>query len=184
MSYACHSLWHRVDERHAEGIVGVVSLLLNAGAGPNTDNGRPARQGEDAGTLVDAAEQSSRAVVTLMLDLDFPLDARRADDGATALHAAAYAGRADVVELLLGRGADVRALDGTWDCTALAWASVGSGERPHYVDDADWPAVVRTLVSAGSPTDDAWIGGKPPSEEVGALLTELGIRSVGGHSDE
>lgn len=130
---------------------------------------------EDIGAIADAAEYRDIASIRLMLDAGFPIDARRESDGATALHAAAYAGRNAIVELLLARGADVNALDGNWGSTALGWASVGSGERPRYAADADWAATVRTLVAAGSATNDAWIGGKPPSEQIGALLTELGI---------
>jgi ankyrin repeat protein len=110
----------------------------------------------------------------MMLDLGFPIGALRAD-GATALHAAAYAGRSAVVALLLSRGADVHAPDGQWGSSALAWATIGSGERPRYARDADWIDTVRTLLAAGSLTGDAWIGGKPPSEQVAAFLVEQGI---------
>jgi ankyrin repeat protein len=130
---------------------------------------------EDLGTLVDAAEYADPAAVRLMLDLGFPIGGRREDDGATALHAAAYAGRLAVVALLLERGADVRAQDGQWGASALAWATVGSGGAPRYTRDADWIGTVRTLLAAGSPVDDAWIDGKPPSEEVAAYLVEQGI---------
>ncbi|HEX3649653.1 MAG TPA: ankyrin repeat domain-containing protein [Pseudonocardiaceae bacterium] len=129
----------------------------------------------DVGSFADAAEYSDPAAVRLMLDLGFPVTVRRHEDGATALHAAAYAGRAGIVSLLLERGADVNAPDGQWGSTALAWASVGSGERPAYARDADWPATVRTLLAAGSTVADAWIGGKPPSEEVGTVLIEHGV---------
>jgi ankyrin repeat protein len=129
----------------------------------------------DLGVFADAAEYADIAAVRMMLDLGCPIGVRRDDDGATALHAAAYAGRAHVVALLLDRGADVAAPDGQWGSTALAWATVGSGERPRYARDADWVATVRTLLAAGAPVEDAWIGGKPPSEEIAALLIEHGI---------
>lgn len=129
----------------------------------------------DVGTLADAAEYADPAAVRMMLELGFPVAVRRPEDGATALHAAAYAGRVGIVALLLERGADVNAPDGQWGCTALAWASVGSGERPAYARDADWPATVRTLLAAGSTVEDAWIGGKPPSEDVGTVLIEHGV---------
>lgn len=133
---------------------------------------------DDLGAIADAAERADSDAVLLMLDVGFPIGARRPIDGATALHAAAYAGRADMVARLLDRGADVNARDGQWGATALAWASVGSGERPRYARDADWPATVRTLLAAGSTTDDAWIEGKPPGEDVAALLVELGIEDA------
>lgn len=138
--------------------------------------GLPARLTASAhGALADAAEYGSLAAVRLMLELGFPVGARRRGDGATPLHAAAYAGRLAIVEHLLAAGADVNTPDGQWQSTALAWATVGSGERPRYAVDPDWPGVVRALVAAGSTVEDAWIGGKPPSEEVASLLGELGI---------
>ncbi|HEY3750968.1 MAG TPA: ankyrin repeat domain-containing protein [Pseudonocardiaceae bacterium] len=135
---------------------------------------------EDLGAIADAAEYAEPVAVTFMLDLGFPIGALRAADGATALHAAAYAGRSSVVGLLLARGAGVNARDGQWGSTALAWAAVGSGEHPRYARDADWGATVRTLLAAGSTTDDAWLGGKPPSEEIAALLVENGIDEPDG----
>jgi ankyrin repeat protein len=135
---------------------------------------------EDLGAIADAAEYAEPVAVTFMLDLGFPIGALRAADGATALHAAAYAGRSSVVGLLLARGAGVNARDGQWGSTALAWAAVGSGEHRRYARDADWGATVRTLLAAGSTTDDAWLGGKPPSEEIAALLVENGIDEPDG----
>jgi ankyrin repeat protein len=122
--------------------------------------------------LVRAAERGSTSAVALMLDLGIPIDAR-GDDGATALHAAAYSGSAATVELLLHRGADVQARDATWNSTPLDWAIVGSGERPASAPAPDWPATVRILLAHGSSTDDSWLGpdeSKPPSPEVAVLL--------------
>jgi hypothetical protein len=65
-----------------------------------------------------------------MLDLGFPAGARVGDDGATALHSAAYSGSPGTVRVLLDCGADIEARDTTWDSTPLVWAMVGSGERP------------------------------------------------------
>jgi ankyrin repeat protein len=128
----------------------------------------------DLGALADAAEYGTTVAVGLMLDVGFPVGAPR-EDGATPLHAAAYAGRTAVIEFLLAHGADVNVPDGRWGSTPLAWATVGSGERPRYATDADWPGAVRALLAAGSATADAWIDGKPPSEEVAAVLVEHGI---------
>src|SRR5207253_581734 len=49
----------------------------------------------DQAALIAAAERGNLAAVRLMLELGFPIDARREDtddDGATALHAASWAG--------------------------------------------------------------------------------------------
>jgi ankyrin repeat protein len=130
---------------------------------------------DDCGALVDVAEHGPAAAVELMLDLGFPVGAHRPDDGGTALHAAAYEGRMDMVRLLVARGADVNARDRQWHSTALCWASVGSGERHSSGPDADWPATIRALLDAGSSLDGAWVAGKPPSEEVAEQLLGLGV---------
>jgi hypothetical protein len=129
--------------------------------------------------LVHAAEAGNEAAVSLMLDIGFPVDARR-DDGATALHAAAYAGSVPVVRLLLSRGADLEALDGNWQSPPLGWAVVGSGQRPTTSPHPDWIATVRALIEAGASTacislspDDP----KPPSAEVADLLRTYGVGS-------
>jgi hypothetical protein len=55
--------------------------------------------------------------------LDAGMDPGLASDGgATALHRAAYAGHAELVELLLARGAPREVTDTTWNTTPLVWA--------------------------------------------------------------
>jgi hypothetical protein len=96
-----------------------------------------------------AHEYDFRAVV--VLDLGFPAGLRGGDHGGTALHAAAYAGSAETVRLLLDRGAAIDARDSTWNDTPLGWAIVGSGERPTTSPDPDWIVTVRTLIEAEPP---------------------------------
>lgn len=135
----------------------------------------------DLGALVLAAEAGNEPAVTLMLDLGFPVDVRRDDGtatGVTALHAAAYAGSAAVVRLLLDRGADLEALDGRWESPPLDWAVVGSGERPATCPHPDWVATVRALIEAGASTGTISLAPddpKPPSAEVADLLRGYGI---------
>jgi ankyrin repeat protein len=124
----------------------------------------------DLATIVYAAGRAGVAAVGTMLDLGFPVDTRD-EDGQTALHEAAYAGRTDVVALLLARGATVDPLDGRWHSTPLCFATVGSGER----SDGDWLGTIRALLAAGASTKGVWVDGKPPSEEVAALLHTYGI---------
>jgi hypothetical protein len=114
-----------------------------------------------------------------MLDLGFPIGVH-SDDGATALHAAAYAGSAPVVRLLLGRGADPEAPDGQWDSPALEWAVMGSGERPDDCPAPDWVATVRVLIEAGASTECISSAlspdnSKPPGADVAELLRTHGI---------
>jgi ankyrin repeat protein len=136
----------------------------------------------DLALLVEAAEHAEPAAVRLMLDVGFPIESRL-KKGGTALHAAAYAGRPDMIALLLSRGADMDARDGAWEATPVAWASVGSGEPPRFRHDADWISAINVLVAAGASTEGAWVPGKPPSEEVAALLTSLGVYEPGTEED-
>jgi ankyrin repeat protein len=132
---------------------------------------------DELAALVPAAGAGESVAVELMLDLGFPVNVR-GEDGATPLHAAAYAGSATVIRLLLDHGADLAALDGTWQSPPLDWAIVGSGYRPATCPDPDWVAAVRVLIEAGASTaeislapDDA----KPPSAEVAELLRSYGL---------
>jgi ankyrin repeat protein len=133
------------------------------------------QQGE---ALVQAAEAGHSAAVSLMLDLGFPVDARGGDDGATALHAAAYSGSASTARLLIDRGADIEAHDTRWDSGPLDWAVVGSGQKPVTNAHPDWIATIRTLIEAGASTQDITLAPddpKPPSPEVAELLRGYGI---------
>lgn len=88
------------------------------------------------------------------------------------------AGSGRVIRLLLDHGADLAALDGTWQSARLDWAVVGSGFRSATCPDPDWVAAVRLLIEAGASTagispspGDA----KPPSAEVAELLGSYGV---------
>jgi hypothetical protein len=126
---------------------------------------------EDRAAIVDAAAGPA-AAVALMLDLGFsPGD--RNGLGEQPLHNAAYHGNAEVVRLLIGAGAELDARDARFDGTPLAYATVGSGEQAGR--PGEWAETVRLLIDAGAARDGAWIAGKPPSEEVIALLRSCGI---------
>jgi len=134
---------------------------------------------DEHGAIELAAERGDTEVVRLMLDLGFPIGARRGDHGSTALHAAAYAGSAETVRLLLARGADIEARDVTWDSTPLEWAKVGSGFRPQTSPDPDWAATVRVLLDAGASTETLELSPddlKPASAEVADILRAAGVR--------
>lgn len=134
--------------------------------------------GDERAAIIGAAEVGDTAAVTLMLDLGFPLETH-GDNGATALHTAAYAGSAGTVQILLDRGADIEARDATWNSTPLEWAAVGSGERPTTAPDPDWPRTVRILLENGASTDGISLAPddpKPPSQEVATLITSRDAR--------
>ena len=68
-----------------------------------------------------AAEHGRLDVIDQLLSADTPVDGVDAD-GSTALHEAAYSGRADSVRHLLARGADPRRRDSRFDSTPLGWS--------------------------------------------------------------
>lgn len=57
-----------------------------------------------------------------MLAADRSLAQARDEQGATALHHAAFEGRREIVELLLESGADINARDKRYDATPGGWA--------------------------------------------------------------
>jgi ankyrin repeat protein len=126
---------------------------------------------EDRAVIFQAAESRPAEALALMLELGFSPSARRF--GELPLHAAAYHGNAAGARLLLEAGAQVDARDERFESTALAFATVGSGERAGK--PGDWTGTVRLLIEAGASRDGAWIAGKPPGEEVADLLMRYGI---------
>ncbi|HET6952097.1 MAG TPA: ankyrin repeat domain-containing protein [Acidimicrobiales bacterium] len=130
----------------------------------------------DHRAIAHAADHGDLPAVALMLDLGFPLDAPVGDDGASPLHAAAGAGAAELVAFLIGRGAGIEAKDTTWAATPLCWATVGSGLGLGHHPRADWVSTVQTLITAGASTQGVWVAGKPPSDEVAAVLATHGVR--------
>ena len=135
---------------------------------------------EQGGALARAAQTGNVAGLAVMLDLGFAIEAR-GEFGGTPLHAAAYAGSADAAELLLSRGANLEALDTTWNDTPLSWAMVGSGEAPDSNPAADWLRTVDVLLLAGASTAGITLAPddpKPPSAAVADYLRGRGIGST------
>jgi ankyrin repeat protein len=144
------------------------------------DPGLPARLGEaeQAAALIRAAETGHIAALALMLDLGFGVGAHGGDNGGTALHAAAYAGSADAVRLLLDRGADVDARDETWDSHPVVWAAIGSSEARDFNPHPDWASTVQALLEAGANAADVTLSpdeDHQPSPEVATLLKQATI---------
>ena len=140
----------------------------------------------DLAALVAAAEHGNLASVALMLELGFPIDTRREatdDDGATALHAASWAGSAETVALLLDHGADLSARDTRWHSQPLAWALVGSGEAPDSAPAPDWTATVALLLDAGASLDGITVNSDEPKQPSPAVLELLRSRGLAVETD-
>ena len=131
----------------------------------------------DLAAVFAAAEHGNISAVQLMLDIGFPIGAR-GDDGATALHAAAYAGSAQTVNLLLAYGAELTARDTRWHSQPLEWALVGSGEAPDSVPAADWVATVTLLLDAGASLQDITLNPDEPKQPSTAVLELLRFRGL------
>ncbi len=103
------------------------------------------------------AERGDVAALETMLTCGFDPNVKD-NEGVTALHRAAMAGRSEAVRLLVAHGASVNALDGMFSATPLVWATEGWSHDPH--DGAsDHVGTARLLIAAGSPLE--WI---PPEK--------------------
>ena len=78
--------------------------------------------------LVECAGLREREMLFALIDSGVDVNARRGD-GATALHQAAIDGDGELVDALLGRGADLSLRDYTYDGTAAGWAFAGGHEE-------------------------------------------------------
>lgn len=149
--------------RHAavSGMVDVVKVLLAAGA---TDLVQTAAAGnitallsvetpERVAALRMAAEHGRLDVTDQLLGTETPVDGVD-PDGSTALHEAAYSGRADSVRHLLARGADPGRRDNRFDDTPLGWCR-------HRRDDTGLGhgrEEVEKLLAPITPTTVDWLG--------------------------
>jgi hypothetical protein len=98
----------------------------------------------------------------LMLDLGFPVAQSETSHGYTPLHNAAWAGAADLVDLLIKRGHPVDILDPHFKSTPLVWALHDClVEKRH--PEGNFVQVVQLLVDAESP----WVGVHYPTGHPG-----------------
>lgn len=85
------------------------------------------------------------------------LSVHDAESGETPLHHAAYGGHPDIVKLLLARGADVNAIDETYEATPLGWAMHGYLHPSPEAERARPQEVVELLVRAGAKVAAEWL---------------------------
>ena len=103
---------------------------------------------EDRRRLADAAERGDSRTVQRMLVAGWPVDAP-GNDGATALHFAAWQGDAGLVRALIERGAPLEARERLYRGTPLDWALHGSVHGARDVRP-DHVRTVEALLAAGA----------------------------------
>lgn len=95
------------------------------------------------------------SVVSFLLTKD--IDVGEGHRGETGLHHAAYGGHADIVRLLLARGAAVDVEDETYAATPLGWALHGWAHPSPEGKGARYHEVVTLLVAGGSKVEPQWL---------------------------
>jgi ankyrin repeat protein len=117
--YACYSRWHTFDPSRTVGLTTTVARLLEAGANPNSHNGRLPGQGYQS-ALHGAVVTDKTQIVELLLDRGAPVDDRSSLPGAAELR------HHRCLELLLEHGATVQR---TWALGAAVFARDGWAVR-------------------------------------------------------
>jgi ankyrin repeat protein len=114
---------------------------------------------EDYRLLPDLASRNCASAVRALLAAGVPVDSR-GEHGGTALHWACWQGYADLVKLLIDRGASLTIEDETFHGPPAGWFAHGLRNSPER--DSDYPQVARLLLAAGArfadvdiPTGDA-----------------------------
>jgi ankyrin repeat protein len=85
------------------------------------------------------------------------LSARGRESGETPLHHAAHGGHPDIVKLLLARGAEVNAIEESYEATPLGWAMYGYLHPSPEATEAKHHEVVEMLVGAGAGIEAEWL---------------------------
>jgi ankyrin repeat protein len=107
----------------------------------------------DRRQVAHAARNNQSAVVRLMLECGWPVDAR-GQHHATPLHWAAFHGNAEMAATILRFNPPLEATDADFNGTPLRWAVHGS-EHGWYCRTGDYGTTVATLIRAGARRPDA-----------------------------
>jgi Ankyrin repeats (3 copies) len=102
--------------------------------------------------LAHAARNNDTMAVRLMLAAGLPVETF-GQHHATPLHWAAWHGNAELVRLILARGASLENSDNDYKVTPLNWAIHGS-ENGWYREAGDYAATVEALLDAGAAIPD------------------------------
>ncbi len=118
--------------------------------------------------LAHAARNNQLAVVRLMLDCGWPVDAR-GQHGGMALHWAAFHGNAEMTKVILRHNPPLEVTDLDHHSTPLGWAIYGSMHGWHR-QTGDYAATVEALLRAGA---------KPPGKLDGTEAVRTVLRQHG-----
>ncbi len=118
-----------------------------------------------------AARNNEPAVVRLMLDCGWPVDAR-GQHGATPLHWAGFHGNAEMTGEILRFGPALEATDADFGATPLGWAVYGS-EHGWYSGTGDHGATAEALLRAGA---------KLPARVEGSWAVQEVLRRYAGRA--
>ncbi len=124
--------------------VGRLDIVRKAFEAPQTVS-----TGDQGAAMVMAAWSGRREVVALLLDLGVKPGVRRAHDHQTALHVAALQGDAEMVELLIGRGAPLEVTDAIYRTPPIVWALHGWLVE-NRADPAAYTRILLALAAAGA----------------------------------
>jgi ankyrin repeat protein len=152
-----------------EGAAGVGRLDIVKGFfGEDNRLKPPATQKQMAAGFGWACEFGQTAVVEFLLQAGIDVGANRCpQDRETGLHWAAFEGHADIVRLLLDRGAPVDVRDKIHDGTPLDWALYGWGASGRKAELSAYFEVVALLARAGAKLEPKWY--ESDSERLRAL---------------
>jgi ankyrin repeat protein len=118
----------------------------------------------DRRLVAHAARNNERAVVRLMLECGFPVDAR-SQHQATPLHWAAFHGNAEMTRDILQFDPPLEATDADFRGTPMDWAMHGS-EHGWFCKTGDFGATVEALLGAGAKVPSAIRGSSAVREAI------------------